>query len=53
LSSSNRFKVPSSPLLSSQPVSSTNMSRNHSRQSGQTSPAASSFSCSSQRGYYE
>ncbi|PLW36331.1 hypothetical protein PCANC_19444 [Puccinia coronata f. sp. avenae] len=53
LSSSNRFKVPSSPLLSSHPVSSTNMSRNHSRQSGQTSPAASSFSCSSQRGYYE
>jgi len=53
LSSSHRFKVSSSPLLSSNPTSSTNMSRNHSRQSGQASPTASSFSCSSQRGYYE
>ncbi|KAA1111160.1 hypothetical protein PGT21_036955 [Puccinia graminis f. sp. tritici] len=51
--SSNPFKVSSSPLLSSNPTFLTPMSRNHSRQSGQPSPTASSFSSSSQRGYYE
>ncbi|OAV89628.1 hypothetical protein PTTG_05251 [Puccinia triticina 1-1 BBBD Race 1] len=52
LSSGSQFKVSSSPLLSANPTFSTNMSKNLSRQSGQPSPTASSFS-SSQRGYYE
>ncbi|POW06331.1 hypothetical protein PSHT_10413, partial [Puccinia striiformis] len=49
----SRFKVSSSPLVPNNPTLSTNMSRNHSHQSGQASPTPSSFSSSSQRGYYE